>query len=117
MVDATYRSDLRELNELNYAGFEAKARTAHYGAQGRNAGRVRKSDLRFRFKARTTRDPAYQALVRVLGRAGGDDRSAGVRSRQAPALKRRPQVRQLQRGLVGSRMQPPSSSSPRAAAA
>ncbi len=24
MVDATYRSDLRELNELNYARFEAK---------------------------------------------------------------------------------------------
>ena len=24
MIDATYRSDLRELNELNYARFEAK---------------------------------------------------------------------------------------------
>ena len=55
MVDATYRSDLRELNELNFARFDAK--------------------LEQRLAQLETR---LQAPVRLLGCAGGDDCSIDI---------------------------------------
>jgi hypothetical protein len=42
-VDATYRADLRELNELNFARFDAKLRAAARGVRcrvPRRTGRV-----------------------------------------------------------------------------
>ena len=53
MVDATYRADLRELNELNFARFDAKLeqrigelRAAMYAGFARTDARVDKLDAR-----------------------------------------------------------------------
>jgi hypothetical protein len=48
-VDATYRGDLRELNDLNFARFDAKLEAAVSGLQARFDARMAK------FEARITR--------------------------------------------------------------
>ena len=46
-VDATYRSDLRDLNELNFARFDAKLEQRLAELAGRFEGRFGQQDARF----------------------------------------------------------------------
>jgi hypothetical protein len=66
-VDATYRSDLRELNELNFARFDAKLEQRLAEFDGRVAQRFAQVDARFE-----------SLEARLLGRL--ESRIEGVRT-------------------------------------
>src|SRR5213594_1446698 len=69
LVDATYRSDLRELNELNFARFDAKVEQRVAELTRRDAGRVRAGRCQYRSTSGPAGSPADQAPVRLLDRA------------------------------------------------
>ena len=77
-VDATYRSDLRELNELNFARFDAKLeqRIAELRAEMDHRFAELRAEMDRRFAAVDARFEVLEA--RLLGRIEG--RIEGVRS-------------------------------------
>jgi len=73
-VDATYRSDVRELNEINFARFDAKLeqRAAELDARlGRRIGEVRSEIAELRTEIRTGLARLEGGLVARIGLAEG----------------------------------------------
>jgi len=84
-VDATYRSDLKELNELNFARFDAKVeqRWAQLDAKVEQRVAELRAEMRAGFVAA---DAKLERRLAELGGPGGDDRGARVRRDQASRL-------------------------------